>query len=383
MKTKPYIALALATLCCACGDDYADTDIVRDAPMEPLQNVQAQSFVSSVILTWDLPASDQYYYTLVSYVDASGATVNRKVSRYSLDADNPARVRALIGGFSDTNEYEFTLTAYSFAGNASAPVTVKGTPEDRSRAKDYLVETVTFEPQVEAVNISWTNELNADVTLVLTSLDYFNTSGTVGELVREVDASTPHVEVIDNLPVETDIEVSYYMVDNTTGEQSATKTATFQVLPTIYDIYDPAIMYIPDSQYGINQMTIEWNDTKNEFHVKTSGSDPYIYTQMPGTPTGTKLVFRYRSDRNITNFEVFLNGRAPGGDNEVVYKAPDGYNGLRRTNLYWKTVVWDLSDAQKSKFDFINDTETNKNRIRLDFGGQNNRELFFRNMHWE
>jgi hypothetical protein len=207
--------------------------------------------------------------------------VNRKVSKYSVDAETPGRARALIGGFTDTNEYEFTLTAYSYAGNASTPVTVKGTPEDRSRAKDYLVETVTFDPQVEAVNINWTNELNADVNLVLISLDYFNIKGKVDEIVREVEATTPHVEVIDNLPIETDIEVKYYMVDNETGEKSETKTATFQVLPTIYDIYDAAVTYIPESYYGINMMTIDWNETKNEFHILTSGNDPYVYTKMP------------------------------------------------------------------------------------------------------
>ncbi len=370
-------------LFCGCGEDYADTDIVADAPMAPVQNVEATSFVSSVILTWDLPENDQYYYTMVSYVDASGQTVNRKVSKYSVDAETPGRARALIGGFTDTNEYEFTLTAYSYAGNASTPVTVKGTPEDRSRAKDYLVETVTFEPQVEAVNINWTNELNADVNLVLISLDYFNIKGKVEEVVREVEATTPHVEVIDNLPIETDIEVKYYMVDNETGEKSETKTATFQVLPTIYDIYDAAVTYIPESYYGINMMTIDWNETKNEFHILTSGNDPYVYTKMPATPAGTTLIFRYRSKKNITNFEIFLNGRAPGGPNEVIYQAPDGYKGLRLTNGYWKTVVWDLSDAQKNKFDFINNTATNQNRIRIDFGSQNTRELWFRNMHWE
>ncbi len=383
MKKNIFIALSAAMLFCGCGEDYADTDIVADAPMAPVQNVEATSFVSSVILTWDLPENDQYYYTMVSYVDAAGQTVNRKVSKYSVDAETPGRARALIGGFTDTNEYEFTLTAYSYAGNASTPVTVKGTPEDRSRAKDYLVETVTFDPQVEAVNINWTNELNADVNLVLISLDYFNIKGNVDEIVREVEATTPHVEVIDNLPIETDIEVKYYMVDNETGEKSETKTATFQVLPTIYDIYDAAVTYIPESYYGINMMTIDWNETKNEFHILTSGNDPYVYTKMPATPAGTTLIFRYRSMKNITNFEIFLNGRAPGGPNEVIYQAPDGYKGLRLTNGYWKTVVWDLSDAQKNKFDFINNTATNQNRIRIDFGSQNTRELWFRNMHWE
>ena len=80
MKKNIFIALSAAMLFCGCGEDYADTDIVADAPMAPVQNVEATSFVSSVILTWDLPENDQYYYTMVSYVDAAGQTVNRKVS---------------------------------------------------------------------------------------------------------------------------------------------------------------------------------------------------------------------------------------------------------------------------------------------------------------
>lgn len=391
MKAKIYSALLASALMLGlggCKEDYTETDIVVPTPMDTPANVVATPYVGSVIISWDLPASDQYYYTLVSYVDAQGKTVNRKVSKYSLDSDTPGRVKAIIPGFTDTNEYTFTLTAYSFAGDASESVAVSAAPEDRHRAKDYLVEDITFEPLAESLKVNWTNELGADLTLVVNTKDYFQVQGKINPIELTYDARVSNSAVIESQPVETDLEVTYYLVDNETGEKSVTKTYEFQSLPTQYDIYDEGKVYIPNSFYGKNQMSIEWNETKNEFFVLTSGTDPYIYTQMPQAPAGTKLIFRYHSVQNITNFEIFFNGLAPGGDNEIILKLPDPvaasgtYNGLRMTNGYWKTVIWDLSDFQK-KYDFIANAPKNQNRIRIDFGGQNKRSLYFRNMHFE
>lgn len=375
--------MALALMAAGCTEDYSEKGLTVDAPMAPVQNLEAESFVSAVILSWDLPADEQYYYSTIKYKDSEGNSVIKKVSRFSLDPENNGRIRAVIGGFTDTQEHEFTVTACSYHGNESESVKVSGTPQDRSKAKDFLVKTVKFEPLSEAVNITWENELDADLSLVVEHLDYYNTSGKVETLTTTYGAKIPKVETISNLPVETDIKMQYYMIDNETGEQSEKMEATFQVLPNQYDTLADGVLLFPVDYYGINMMDITWNESKNEFKVVTSGTDPYLYTKLSGTPTGTKIVFRYRSVQNITNFEIFLNGRAPGAANEVVYKAPDGYNGLRRTNGYWKTVVWDLSDAQKNKFDFINNSATNQNRIRIDFGSQNKRTLEFRNMHWE
>jgi len=36
MKKNIFIALSAAMLFCGCGEDYADTDIVADAPMAPV-----------------------------------------------------------------------------------------------------------------------------------------------------------------------------------------------------------------------------------------------------------------------------------------------------------------------------------------------------------
>lgn len=377
----------------SCGEDYADKTVSEtdsDFSQVNVENAVATPFVGSVILTWDLPANKDYYYTLIDYTNSEGKQVRRKVSKYSVDPDDPAKIRALIGGFTDTEEHTFVLTHYSFSDVASSSVTMTGTPEPRSRAKDYLVQGVTFEPVVEGFNIKWENELDAKVKLVVEYLNLGDQRKTV-----EFDATLPRVVTIDEIPVETDIELNYYMVDLETEEKSETLTQTKQVLPHPLDVFDPSMIYIPNSFYGINMCTVEWNETKNYYVVKTTGTDPYIYTQLPGTPTGDKLVFRYKTAKNINSIEIFLNGRAPAPANSTsgtsdlnVYNYSTGkyYKGLPLTK-YWRTVVWDLSKARTTKYDFIklsgSEAGMNKNKMRFDFGGQNTRELHIRGMHWE
>jgi len=383
MKNYFFLPIFASLMLASCGEDYAEKGLVHDSEIDPVVGVEATPFVGAVILTWDMPETDQYYYTMVDYTNSEGLPVQRKVSKYSVDPENPARIRAVIGGFTDTKEYTFTLTHYTYAGNPSESAVVSAIPEDRSHAKDYLVKEVVFEPIVEGFNIKWSNDLNAKVKLVCEYLDLTDTRKTV-----EFDATEPKIETIEQVPIETDIDIVYYMEDLETGEKSETLTKTIQVLPTIYDIFDPTISYIPDSFYGINMCTVEWNEAKNEYVVKTTGTDPYIYTQLPATPTGDKLVFRYKTVKNITGIEIFLNGRAPAPANSAAFPGIMNlttgklYKGLPLTK-YWRTVVWDLSADRKNKFDFIAKSSENKNKMRFDFGGQKNRELHIRNMHWE
>lgn len=412
MKKNIIIPLfALLTLICwGCKEEYVPTDITVDTVMEPVAGLQAESFISSVILTWDMPENENYYYTLISYTDAEGNQVNRKVSKYSLDPENENRVRALIGGFTDTNEYEFTLTNYSFANNASESVKVKGTPQPKTMAKEYIAKSVKFAPGIESATVTWDNSLGADIQLVMSWKDYFNyetstTADNLPVLSRTVEATTPHTEVINSLPVETDCEVEYYIIDKETGEKSETLTSTFQVLAPIEDVYNPAFEYFPDGAASLqpqpdnpNQMTIEWKgEFNNEFDILTTGGDPYIYVNLKGKPAGKTLVFRYKSVQNITYFEIFFKGNAPASaKDEVVIKLPDTvdksgyYTGLRKTNGFWKTVRVNLEPLFQSGFDYdglwvpeASGKIVNRNRIRIDFGGQNKRELHFRNMHFE
>ncbi len=409
---KKYIFLplfaVLTLLCGSCGEDYSEKDLVVDTVMEPVSGLEAESFISSVILYWDMPENENYYYSLVTYNDADGNLVSHKVSKYSVDPDNEKRIKALIGGFTDTNEYEFTVTHYSYANNASESFKVKGTPQPKTMAKEYIAKTVKFTPGVESVTVTWDNALGADIQLVMKWKDYYDYAGTTNAdnlpvLTREVEATTPHAEVINYMPVETDCEVEYYIVDKETGEKSETYTGTFQVLPPVEDIYNPAIEYFPDGPGSLqpqpdnpNQMTIEWKgEANNEFDVLTSGTDPYIYINLKGKPAGTTIVFRYKSVQNINGIDIFFKGNAPATvKDNVRFKMTerDGstYEGLHKTNGYWKTVRVNLKPLFQPGFDYDALWEpqpdgkiVNRNRIRFDFGGQNKRELHFRNMHFE
>lgn len=385
---KRYIIMAAAALMLAggCTEEYVNQNIVKSVSMDPLQNVKCEPFVSSVILSWDMPAEEQYYYTTITYTDAEGKLQTKKISKFSKDPNNENRVRTIIGGFTDTNEYNFDLVACSYAGDKSEKVSIKGTPQDRSMGKDYVLSTVKFEVGEESAKVLWENDINSEVDLTVSWRNQRNVIKSI-----TFDAMTPHTEILDSIPCEENTEIKVTATDRISKTTTEELTDTIVALPNKYGIYNPAWMCIPQDYYGINQMTIEWlTEAKNHFKVVTTGTDAYIYTQMPALPTGTTLVFQYRSVQNITGFEIFLNGRAPGADNEVTFsdKTPLNaykggvYGGLQLTYGFWRTIKWDLSKEAATKFNFLSE-DLNKRKIRIDFGGQNKRTLEFRNMHWE
>ncbi len=391
MKKKLFISTFAALLLWSCCEDYADKDVVKDSPIDPVTNLEATPYVGAVILNWDLPENEQYYYSVVSYVDNNGQKVDRKVSKFSVDSENPNRIRAVIPGFTDTNEYEFSVTAYNYAGSASETVSVKATPEDKSKAKDYIVKTVKFTPGVESAKITWENELDADLTLVVKHFDYYNPGKPTTELVDEYDASTPKTEIIENLPIEENIVMTYFMRDNETGDESETLTQEFEVEVPVEHIYDPAISYVFNNFFNANVMEYTFNnETKTEFTITSTGTDAYAYSKFDQNPTGTILVFRYKSETNIKNLRLYLDYPP---SKMVQYKDytvhdPKGYDGLRNTNGYWRTVRWNLTDACKKTFNFMDpstiNTGASSHRImRLDPNKQNKKVHTFRNMHWE
>lgn len=386
MKKNLFISLFIALLIWSCGEDYRDNDVVKSVTVEPVQNLEANPYVGAVILNWDLPENDQYYYSVVSYTDDSGNKIDRKISKYSIDSENPGRVRAVIPGFTTSKEYEFTVTAYSYSGDASSSVSIKATPDDKSKAKDYLVKTVKFEPGVESAKITWENELDADMKLVVLHYDYYKPGAPKTVLESEFDATTPKVEVIDNLPIEENIEVRYCMIDKETELSSDTLTQIFQVEAPVEHFYDPSIPYVFTSTMGSPwQCSLDFNETGNEFTLTSSGTDAYFYSQFSQAPAGTILVFRYKSNTNIKNLRLYYS--YPPGPYMEQYKDytvhdPKGYDGLRNTNGYWRTVRWNLSKACK-KYNFMDPNNDSKNRMRLDPNKQTGKVHTFRNMHWE
>ena len=165
------ILLACSAIFFSCKDDSGmtkDGDIV-------LSNLTAEPRIGAVVLKWDNPAASDYYYAMVTYTNASGDEVKQKVSVYSVDSEKgEGHTSVRIGGFSDTNTYEFMVTPYTTDERYGDSKTVSCAPEDATKAFKYISETIEATPTVEGAIISWANEYDVPVTVNVT---YKNLSG--------------------------------------------------------------------------------------------------------------------------------------------------------------------------------------------------------------
>lgn len=172
MKKIIYLILiACSAIFFSCKDDDGMT---RDGDIV-LSNLTAEPRIGAVVLKWDNPAASDYYYATVTYNNASGEEVKQKVSVYSVDPDKGEGHTAVrIGGFADTNTYEFTVTPYTSDERYGDAVTVSCTPEDASKAFKYITGTVETKPTVEGGVVSWKNDYDVPVTVTIT---YKNLAG--------------------------------------------------------------------------------------------------------------------------------------------------------------------------------------------------------------
>lgn len=373
MKKNIFGILLIGLAVTACDDDYTTwyqeevPSEVANAPMEKLQNVLVEPFVTSVIVSWDKPASDQYYYTLLSWVDGTGTTQNRKISKYSVDPENPNRIRAIVGGFTDTNTYNFTLTACSYSGVQSEPALASAAPQSGEAAKEYILSTVTVGSDVESAIINWKNEISATMNLVVEYVDKYGKSQSV-----TFDATVPKTEKIEKLPVEKTTVLNIKAVDPV--YEIETEPAQFDVEPllTQWDYYDAGINYICRALWSnptpTNNCTITYKDEerKNEFTVTTTGGDPYCWWLNTTPLTTNKFVMRYKSNQN-TELQIFMSF-PPSPNNAPKTK-------LKKTEN-WETLEWDLSGSENGPWE--------PNIFpRFDWGNDKGLVLEVRNAHFE
>ena len=104
---------------------------------------------------------------------------------------------------------------------------MKGIPKDKSEAKDYVISTVNVEPISEGATVSWTNETNVGVELVLNYIDK-----THKEQEVRFDATETKSENITNLAIEKPVDITIYAVNKEDGNQSASQTVTITPLLT-------------------------------------------------------------------------------------------------------------------------------------------------------
>lgn len=290
MKKYILFIMFISLFLYSCDDD-------EKGSISPVSNVSCAPFIGSVTLTWTNPVDADYYYTLISYQNSQGENVRKKVSKFSVDADD--KVSVIVGGFEDTNEHEFVLTTHGYSGASSSPVTVKGIPLSTEQAKDYIIETVEMEPADGGAKVSWTNETAVGVTLIVTYLDK---NGVKREVT--IDATHTGLSLLTGFVEETKLTV--FAVNQSDGSKSQEKV--FVVIPTT----DPDDVVYPDVEYisfqsATNQMTLTSSNPENpnEYTIVTTGGDPNVNTNgLNGSKAGSTMVFRYKSTQSF-NFQLF------------------------------------------------------------------------------
>lgn len=349
-------------LCFSCSDNDKEKSSV-----DPVSEAKSTPFIGSVILNWNNPANENFYYTLISYKNGDGETINKKVDAYSLNEEKQSET--IVGGFYDTNEYEFTLTCFNYDGASSSPVIIKGTPRSREDAKDYVISTIKLEPSSSGASLSWTNETGVGVNLIATYLNRKNESVTM-----TVDASSTGVKGLTGFIATTEINIYAENVEG--GAKSEVKT--FNITPII----DPDDIIYDDVDYitfagGVNTLDVFQENPENpyEYRFLTQGGDPFINAVgMKHSITGPTLVFRYKSTADI-DLELFwcnAGGGAAGGRSTVV-KVP------ANNTEDWTTFTYDYS-SDMTKHNWAGNAG---DFFRFDVGNKKNVTLWIKNVHFK
>jgi hypothetical protein len=345
----------------SCSDDDNNGGSIA-----PVTNVTATSNYGSVKLNWTNPTDSGLYYIRISYVDSTGATVNKKV--YYATYNSEGVPEALVSGFSDTKSYDFTLVAVNRGGGESTPVTVSCAPLDANKLKYTVLESVTCEDIVEGGCLSWINPADYPTQLVVT---YTDANGVEQKVT--IDATKTGKRNVTGITKTTVFTV--YAVNTLNGSRTE-NTRTFTVSPKVDpdDVVDPNIDYMAFSTAGLNNATLVQDNPDNatQYHFSSTGGDPYIYsTGLKSDVPGYVLKFRYKVNQDVRcEFFWIDKGGGPAGGRETVFhlKAADA----------WTTFTYDFtSDATSNSW-----VGKAGDSVRFDFADDGGVELYFRNMHW-
>lgn len=145
MKNKIYyfLGIALVLFFSACEEENDNV-----LPPSPVKDVEISTGYGEVILSWTNPPEEDFYYVDITYIDSQGNFRSQKVSRFTNSA--------ILKGFTNTENYEFTLTAYNTAGKASPPIVVSTAPLEP--AFNLVFNTITMYPDFGGAIVEWENE---------------------------------------------------------------------------------------------------------------------------------------------------------------------------------------------------------------------------------
>ncbi len=284
MKRLLYILgiVVLFSAMTSCNND----DNGGGGSINPVNDVQVTPYYGSVILNWSVPTDEDYYYTLVSYVNAEGKKVSKKISCY--DTKSTGKTEAIIGGFTDENTYTFTLTSYNLAGAASESVTVTGTPKSTEAAKDYVVTTVKAVPAVQGSEVSWTNETGVECYVIVSFQD---SKGVKKE--KKFNATTSGKGIIASFVKATTLTVT---VENAAGKKSASRT--FDVTPTLGEISKTGmkISSVSSDWGGYLASYLIDNDIYTYWHTQLTGFPHYVVVDLGNEYNVNKIQLVRRQD---------------------------------------------------------------------------------------
>jgi len=220
-KIYNLLGLALILLVSACDNDN------DSVPPGPVTDVQITPGYGEVMLAWTNPSSEDFYYVDITFTDSKGLMRSEKVSYYS-NADT-------ISGFADTNNYDFTLTAYNKSGEASSPVNVSVTPLEPVFLS--VVNSVEMAPDFGGAIVTWGNETGKSVTVKVTYKDdegqktstFFSAKETGAGYISGLSAS------------ERTFEISV-----TDAADNSSEVKSFDITPLAEDVIDKAQWSVVD-----------------------------------------------------------------------------------------------------------------------------------------
>lgn len=159
-----YLLAACLFLFSACSEEDSLEKAGGGSPTA-ITDVTTESGPGEVILKWKIPTEDaNFYYVDIEYTNSNGVLTKKQVSKFA--ADENAYVSDTIGGFTNTEDYKFTLTARNLSGAGSAAVEIVGTPN--KSILDLVLPTITLSPDFGGAVVTWENTTGKKASVSIT-----------------------------------------------------------------------------------------------------------------------------------------------------------------------------------------------------------------------
>lgn len=156
MKKYFYIII-ISIVAFACSEEPIGQQPIDADPPGPVSNVSVENIPGGAVLNYSLPDDEDLLYVKAVYSLKNGVESEARASLYS--------DTLTIEGFGDTSAREVSLIAVDRSRNESSPVSV--TVEPLTPPVVTIGETLDMIADFGGVSAYWTNELRAEVSVVM------------------------------------------------------------------------------------------------------------------------------------------------------------------------------------------------------------------------